>query len=155
MRILKKNPGPKPNSYQSFSICHWNLNSISAHNFLKLSLLRAYITFHKFDVICLSKNFLDSFILHDDNNLQIPGYNLQREDNSLNVKRGGVFISYNIFLPLIIIWLSRICSASLITLFWNFPLFCNFPLMIWYFPLLFSHSKNNGMSNLITIIINY
>ena len=117
MGILKKNPGPNPNSYQSFSICHWNLNSISAHNFLRLYLSRAYITFHKVDVICLSKNFLDPFILHDDNNLQIPGYNIQRKDNSLNIKQGGVFISYNIFLPLIITWLSRICSASLITLF--------------------------------------
>ena len=30
---IEKNPGPKLNSYQSFFICHWNLNSISAHNF--------------------------------------------------------------------------------------------------------------------------
>ena len=35
---IEKNPGAKPNSYQSFSIFHWNLNSVSAHNFLKLSL---------------------------------------------------------------------------------------------------------------------
>ena len=29
---IEKNPGPKTKSCQSFSICHWNLNSISAHN---------------------------------------------------------------------------------------------------------------------------
>ena len=29
---IKENPGPKPRSNQSFSICHLNLNSISAHN---------------------------------------------------------------------------------------------------------------------------
>ena len=44
---IEKNPGAKPNLCQSFSVCHWNLNSISAHNFLKLSLLRAYTTVHK------------------------------------------------------------------------------------------------------------
>ena len=78
---IEKNPGPKPNYHQSFSICHWDLNSISVHNFLKLSLLPAYVTVHNFDVMCLSETCLDSFILHDDDNLQIPGYNLYREDH--------------------------------------------------------------------------
>ena len=40
---IEENPGPKPNSSDCLSICHWNLNSISAHNFIKLSVLRAYI----------------------------------------------------------------------------------------------------------------
>ena len=35
-------------------------------------------------------------------------------------------------------------------LFWHFPLFWIFPLTIRNFPLLFSHSKNIGMSTLIT-----
>ena len=39
---IEKNPGPKPKFCQSFSICHWNLNSISAHKFLKLSLRSIY-----------------------------------------------------------------------------------------------------------------
>ena len=43
----------------------------------------------------------------------------------------------------------------LITLFWNFMLFWNLPLMICNFLLLFSHSKNIWMSTLITIIITY
>ena len=43
--------------------------------------------------------------------------------------------------------------TSLLALFWNFPLFRNFPLMICDFSLLFSHSKNIRMSTLITIII--
>ena len=95
-----KNPGPKPNSCQSFSISHWNLNSISTDNFLKLTILRAYITVHGFEVICLSETYLDSSILHDDDNLQISGYNLYNEDHPLNVKRGGVCIYYKISLPL-------------------------------------------------------
>ena len=77
-----------------FFYCHWNLNSISAHNFLKLSFLRAYITVHEFDVICLSETYLDSSILHDDDSLQISGYNLYREAHPLNVKRGGSYIYY-------------------------------------------------------------
>ena len=96
----EKNPGAKPNLCQSFSVCHWNSNSISAHNFLKLSLLRAYTTVHNFDVVCLSETYLDSSILHDDNNLQIPGYNLYRKDHPLNIKWGGVYIYYKISLPL-------------------------------------------------------
>ena len=46
------------------------------------------------------ETYLHSSILHDDNNLPIPGYNLYREDHPLNVKRGGVCIYYKISLPL-------------------------------------------------------
>ena len=28
---IKFNPGPKPGSSQSFSVCHWNLNNMSAN----------------------------------------------------------------------------------------------------------------------------
>ena len=36
---IEVNPGPKPTSFKNFSICHWNLNSIASHNFLKVKLL--------------------------------------------------------------------------------------------------------------------
>ena len=36
---IEENPGPKPNSCEYLSICDGNLNSISARNFIKLSLL--------------------------------------------------------------------------------------------------------------------
>ena len=52
------NAGPKRTPKAILSICHWNLNSISAHNYVKLSLLRAYLAFHKFDIICLSETYL-------------------------------------------------------------------------------------------------
>ena len=73
---IEQNPRPKSNSLQSFSICHWNLNSISAHNFIKISLLKTYIVTYKLDVICLSETYLDSSISNDDDNLEIPGYDL-------------------------------------------------------------------------------
>ena len=73
---IEENPGPKPSSNQIFSICHWNLNRISAHNYIKVSLLRPYISTLKFDVICISKTYLDSDTSVDDYNLNIAGYNL-------------------------------------------------------------------------------
>ena len=51
-RDVEENSGPKLSSSQSFG--HWNLNSISAYNCIKLLLLRTYVSTHKFDVICIS-----------------------------------------------------------------------------------------------------
>ena len=53
-RDIESNPVPSPNSGQSFSIRHWNLNSIAAHNFSKVSLLKGYNGIHAYDTICLS-----------------------------------------------------------------------------------------------------
>ena len=83
---------------QTLSVCHWNLNSICAHNFTKLSLLRAYVSVHKFDIICLSETYLDSS--NDDVSLEISGYCLIRSDHPSNKKRGGIWIYYKNFLPL-------------------------------------------------------
>ena len=47
--------GPKNGVSECLSICHWNLNSILAHDYSKLFLLKAYISVHKFDIICLSE----------------------------------------------------------------------------------------------------
>ena len=66
---VELNPGPKRSAAQTFSICHWNLNSICAHKFAKLSLLRGYVSVHKFDIICLLETYLDSSI--DDESLEI------------------------------------------------------------------------------------
>ena len=37
---VENNPGPRLNSSQNFSICHWNLNSITVHSYVKISLLK-------------------------------------------------------------------------------------------------------------------
>ena len=87
---IKENPGQKPNSCEYLSICYWNLNSISAHNFIKLSLLRAYISINKIDIICFSETYLDSSISSDNDSLELPGYNLVRADNPTNTKKGGL-----------------------------------------------------------------
>ena len=67
--------------------------------FTKVSLLLAYIFVHKFDIICFSETYLNSEIPSDNENLEIPGYNLVREDHPSNSKRVGVCICYKSSLP--------------------------------------------------------
>ena len=91
---IEENPRPRFNANQSFSVCHWNLNSITAHNYLKISLLRGFISLHNFDLVCISETYLDSTTALDDENLAITGYNLLRIDHVSNSKRGGVCVYY-------------------------------------------------------------
>ena len=51
---VELNPGPKQSSINAFWICHWDLNSLSAHNYAKIFLLKTYIAIHRFDIICIS-----------------------------------------------------------------------------------------------------
>ena len=100
---IEKNPGPKPSYWNKFPVCHWNLSRISAHNFIKISLLRAYFSTYNFDILCLLKIYLDWIIFSNDSSLTVPGYDLYRADHPSNVKREGVFIYYKNFLPLKVI----------------------------------------------------
>ena len=72
---IELNPGPRKNNITyTFFFCHWNIDSIAAHDFLKLSLLEAYNVDHKFDMICLSETFLDSSVSSNDERLNMKGY---------------------------------------------------------------------------------
>ena len=97
---IELDPGPKPSSFKYFSICHWNLNSITSHDFLKVKLLTAYNVMHKFDIICISESYLNSDTSSNDNNLNIPGYNMSRADHPSGNRRGGVCIYYKESLPI-------------------------------------------------------
>ena len=97
---VETNPGPRHNSREYFSICHWNLNSVSAYNYTKLSSLKVFIAVHKFDIICFSETYLDSNIALDDENLEISGYSFVRSDHTFNNKCGRVCVYYKNFLPL-------------------------------------------------------
>ena len=83
---IEKDPGPKCYSAQYLTICHWNLNSIAAHNFIKVALLKAYLSVHSMDIECLSETYLDFSISTNDDNLQIPGYISVRADHPSNAK---------------------------------------------------------------------
>ena len=86
---IEVNPGPK-RKLSKLSCCHWNVNSILAHN--KLSLIIAYNTVQKFDIICISETYLISPV--NENFLLIPGYHLLRADHPDNLKKGGVCLYY-------------------------------------------------------------
>ena len=92
------NPGPK--NKDNLSVAHWNLNSVSVHDFEKLRSLQAFNSVYQFDIICLSETFLDSSFSSDDIDLSIEGYNIIRADHPVNIKRGGVCVYYRETLPL-------------------------------------------------------
>ena len=102
MVILRLIQDPKKKQPKYFSCCHWNVNSLLAHN--KISLLTAYNTIHQYDVICTSEIFLDSSVPLDNHNLSIQGYSLIWADHPDNVKRGGVCLYFkeNLTLKLVI-----------------------------------------------------
>ena len=89
---IETNPGRRGNHSQYFSFCHWNLNSLPAHNYAKVPLLQAFNTIHKFGLICLSESYLNSSITMDEKSLIIDGYKLIRADHPSDTKRGGVCI---------------------------------------------------------------
>ena len=67
--------------------CHWNRNSIAAHSFLKLLLLKAYNIQHKLDMICFSETFLDFSIPTNVEKLNMTGYKLIRTGNPNDSKK--------------------------------------------------------------------
>ena len=99
---VEPNPGPHTASLKNLSICHWNLNSIPAHNFVKINLLEAFIHTNNHDVIFLSETYLDSSVDSSDQNLRIEGYNLVRCDHPSDLKQGGVCVYFKEHLNLIV-----------------------------------------------------
>ena len=87
---IELNPGPK-----YFYICHWNLNSLTAHSYLKVSQLQAFNLVHKFEILCISETHIDSSVSKDDNALSIERYSIIRADHPSNTTRGDVCIYYN------------------------------------------------------------
>ena len=90
---IELNPGPKDAKY--LSLCRWNLNSIDAHNFAKVSALKAFNTTKTFNFICLLESYLDSTITSDDKSLCLDGYKLIHANHPENIKQGGVCIYYS------------------------------------------------------------
>ena len=91
---IEINPGPqKKQQPKYFSCCHWNVNSLLAHN--KISLLSAdSLLYHPSKyVICISKTFLDSSVLLDDQSFHLRGL-ITLISLSDNVKRGGVCLYF-------------------------------------------------------------
>ena len=101
----------------SFSVCHWNLNSLTTHNFSKLTQLKAYNSIYKHDFICISETFLDSSI--PENLIEIEGYKLVCADLPDNVKKGGVCIYYKASLPVRVMSQTHLKEALLLEMIYN------------------------------------
>ena len=114
-RWFELNHGHKRVSTSNISICHWNWNSISAHNCSKLFLLKAYIAIqgcesftHNFNIICLSETFLgssttsddDVYDNNDDDDLDISECNLVRSDHAVvlvSIKKACCLCGFSMF----------------------------------------------------------
>ena len=114
---IELNSGPRKSKGNTVSVCHWNLNSITAHNFSKLTQLKAYISTYKYDFISLSETFLDSST--PDNLVDIQGYNLFRADHPDNTKRGEVCIYFKQSLPVRVINLPYFKEGLLLEMSFN------------------------------------
>ena len=114
---IELNPGPRKLKSSSLSVCHWNLNSLCAHNFSKLTQLKAYNSLYKYDFICLSETYLDSTI--PDKLIEIKGYKPVRADHPDNIKRGGACIYCKESLPVQDIELSYFKEALLLEMNYN------------------------------------
>ena len=97
---IETNPGPRLNLNNHFTICHWNLNTISTHNFTEIQLLIDKLLVDKFDTVCLFGTYLNPIFPLDDDSLDIPDYIMVRADPAASNKRGGGCMYYKNCLPL-------------------------------------------------------
>ena len=112
---IELNPSPRKSKGNTVSAGHWNLNSITAHNFLKLTQSKLYISTYNYDFICLSETFLDS----PHTLVDIQEYNLVRTDHPDNTKQGGVCIYCKESLPVKVINLPYFKEALLLEMSYN------------------------------------
>ena len=67
---MEINPGPKKKTVvEHFSCCHWNVISLAAHDYKKVSLPDAYNAIHHYDLIYVSETYLDSSISNDEKDI--------------------------------------------------------------------------------------
>ena len=83
------NPRPNQEQHERLLNYHWNLNIISDHIFQKLELFQGYYSINNIDILYLSETFPDSDISGDDDNLQLPRFNLIRADYLSSAKKRG------------------------------------------------------------------
>ncbi len=99
---IHPNPGPlvHPNDFSSgfLSFSNWNLNSLAANDFKRITLLHAENIIHKYDIISLCETSLnDETVVPTD---AIPGYVFHPLNHPSGERHGGVGIFYKESLPL-------------------------------------------------------
>ena len=89
---VETNPGP-----ETLDFFTWNLNSITAHDFLRVSLIEAYNSVYNYDLIGIVETHLYSTV--DKDNLALNGYTFINDNHSQNLKRGCVGLYIKDSLP--------------------------------------------------------
>ena len=92
---IEENSGLKIKPNDNLFVCHWNANSITSYNFQKTTVLNSFVAMHKFDIICMSKTFLNN--TYEDNDLNLNGYSLLPMEHSSNEKGGRFYSSQGNF----------------------------------------------------------
>ena len=82
---------------ETLDFCCWNRNSITAHDFLRVSLIEAYNSVFNYDLIGIVETHLDSTVEKD--KLALNGYSFIKANHPQNVKRGGVGLHIKDSLP--------------------------------------------------------
>ena len=80
---VELNPGP-----EILKFCCSNLNSITAYDFLRVSLIEAYNSINNYDLIGITETHLDDTINQE--RISVNGYDFIKCNNTLNIRRGGV-----------------------------------------------------------------
>ena len=91
---IEMNPDP-----DTLSFCCWNLNSITAYDFVRFSLLEAYHSVYNNDLNGIVKTHHDDTV--DKDRLALNRYTLYKANHPKNLKRGGVGLYVKDSLPCI------------------------------------------------------
>ena len=89
-----KNPGPRCASSISRSnpinILHWNLNSLLAHNGIRLRCIEALNVIQNYDVIAISESALHKS--NSDDDIELKGFVPIRRDLPDDTTHGGILL---------------------------------------------------------------
>ena len=106
-------PGPIKNALK---FCHWNLNSVLAHDRIKISLLEAYNSVYNYDILVSGETYLSGDINHDEAFIEGFSKNPFRKDGPSGLRKGGVCIYFKENLPIKRrVDLETLCAEGIVT----------------------------------------
>ena len=91
---VHKNPGPGHGSRDEglLKFMHWNVNSLYAHDFVRIPLIQSLNAYNDYNIIVITETALNSDI--SDDRLALEGFLPIRRDLPLEDTHGGVMIYY-------------------------------------------------------------
>ena len=92
---IHPNPGPSSSSF--FNFAHWNLNSLTAHDFARIPILETFAIQENLNLLAITESALKKDV--PNNKIDIDGFSHIRNDLPPNDRRGGVVLYYKKDLP--------------------------------------------------------